>query len=258
MKKVVLIVVLVLICVFSITQALASPEDYKDKVLDDFAVNTINGKVFSLSQALKTHELVLINFWATWCGPCRMEFPYLETAWQQYSERVDVIALSVESEDTTDVLNSFAKENNLHFSIGRDEGHIFDRMDGTAIPTTLIVNKDRCVVAVEIGSQSSVKDFTDLFDSLLSKQPTQNSTANRCVLFFRDTNGNPIQGVSVGFCNGEYDPVESDINGRVTFDGNPNDYHVHLLSVPSGYSKTWEILHIEGEQYEITVTLYSE
>ena len=258
MKKVILIVVLVLFCAVGTTQALASPEDYQDKVLDDFSVNTIDGKVFSLSQALETHELVLINFWATWCGPCRMEFPYLETAWQQYSERVDVIALSVESEDTADVLKKFAKEYNLHFSIGRDEGQIFDRMAGTAIPTTLIVNKDRRVVAVEIGAKSSVKDFTDLFDSLLSKQSAQTNIDNRCVLYFRDVNGNPIQGVSVGFCNGEYMPVESDINGCVIFDGNPNDYHVHLLSVPNGYLKTWEVINIEGDRYEFTITLYFE
>ena len=150
-----------------VTGAGADPQDRMGKVLKDFSVKTISGETFTLSESLKTHDLVLINFWATWCGPCRMEFPCLETAWEKYKDRVDVVALSVEPNDSMEILTSFAADNGLHFQIGRDEDEMFLGMGGSLIPTTLVVNKDGRVVAVEIGSKTSEAEFTDMFDSLL-------------------------------------------------------------------------------------------
>lgn len=255
-KLVILSIILFLALILGIACAMADPEDLQGQFFSDFSADTINGTHFSLSESLQSHDLVLINFWATWCGPCRMEFPALEQAWEQYSGRVDVIALSIESADTFDVLRNFASENGLNFSIGRDETGLFNNMGGSAIPTTIIVDKSRHVVAVEIGSKTSVEEFTSLFDSLLSASSPQGTVNDRCVLCFHDVNGNPVPGVTVGFCNGEYNPVETDRNGRVTFNGSPKEYHVHLLSVPYGYKLPWEELYISGEEYDITVTLY--
>ncbi len=167
-KSMIILITLVLAMVLSLSSAQASPEEQKGQFFSDFSVDTINGTIFSLSESLKSHELVLINFWATWCGPCRMEFPYLETAWEQYADRVDVIALSVDKTETLEDLNDFADAFNLNFQIGRDVPGLFDGMEGIAIPTTLIVDQSRCVVAVEMGAKKSVEDFTSLFDSLLN------------------------------------------------------------------------------------------
>lgn len=256
-KRAFLCAILALALLLSAPCASAAPEDWKGKTLSNFTVDTIDGAEYTLAEALMTHELVLINLWATWCGPCRMEFPALESAWEKYGDRVHVIALSIEKSDTFDVLRSFAEENDLNFAIGRDESDLFGTLGGSAIPTTLIVNRDRQIVAVEIGAKTSEKEFTALFDSLLG-QSAEYHGADRCVLIFRDVNGKPIQGVAVGFCNGEYDEVKTDKNGRVTFGGEPSQYHVHLLSVPDGYAKPWEQLYIEGEEYELTVTLYPD
>ena len=253
-------IIMILALSVCITCALAEPEDMQGQILQDFSTETISGTTFTLSESLKTHDLVLINFWATWCGPCCYEFPFLETAWKQYSDRVDVIALSVEEADTFDTLRGFAQENGLSFSIGRDQNRMFDTMGGSAIPTTLIVDKNRSVLAVEIGSKSSAEEFTQLFDRLLSEVSSassgQTETSGHCVICFRDAGGNPISGVTVAFCNGEYTPVLTDADGRVTFDGNPKEYHVHLLEVPAGYEKPWGEMYIDGEEYDLTVTLY--
>ena len=260
-KLITLSLVLALLLTMVTVGAQADPEDMKGKIFPDFSVKTIDGRKFSLSDSLKTHDLVLINFWATWCGPCCMEFPFLEEAWEQYSDRVDVIALSIEPEDTVNVLKSFAAEYGLHFGIGRDKTGMFDNMGGNAIPTTLIVNRERRVLAVEIGSKTSAEEFTDLFDSLLGQKQAQaqpEQTAARCAICFCDPSGKPVPGVQVGFCNGQYDIVESDSSGRVTFDGDPNEYHVHLLQVPDGYTVPWSQLHVSGNEYDLTVTLYSD
>ena len=257
-RSIVILLAFALFAACSFPCALASPEDWQGKTLPDFSAKTVNGDTFTLSESLRTHDLVLINLWATWCGPCRMEFPYLETAWEQYGSRVDVIALSIEKSDTFDVLRSFANEYGLNFAIGRDEANIFGMMGGTAIPTTLIVDRDMRIVAVEIGSKSSANEFSALFDSLLSAYPEQTQSTERCILYFRDSDGNPVRGVTVAFCNGEYEPVETDGSGRVSFDGDPDEYHVHLLGVPDGYKLPWEQMYIYGDCFELTVTLHTD
>ncbi len=250
------VVIVALALILTTTCAQASPEDLYGQILPDFSVKTINDVTFTLSESLKTHDLVLINFWASWCGPCCMEFPSLETAWEQFGECVDVVALSVEDSDTMDLLKGFASDYGLRFSIGRDEGKMFDQINGMAIPTTLIVDQNRRVVAVETGAKNAPEEFISLFDSLLSAWPAQNHAGARCVLCFQDVYGNPVPGVTVAFCNGEYTPVETDSNGRVTFDGDPKNYHVHLIAVPDGFKMPWEELHIAGDEYDLTITLY--
>ena len=84
----------------------------------------------------------------------------------------------------------------------------------------------------------------------------QTETGGNCAICFRNAGGDPVPGVKVAFCNGEYTPVMTDNNGRVTFEGNPKEYHVHLLEVPGGYAKPWEELYIDGDEYDLTVTLY--
>ena len=174
MKKLTtLALVLMLVFTLAVSGAQADPEAMYGLPFPDLSIQTIDGGTFTLSESLKTHDLVLINFWATWCPPCRMEFPFLQEAWEKYADRVDVIAMSIEKTDTLKVLKNFAKENGLTFNIGRDENNLLDKMRGDAIPTTLIVDRDGKVVYVEVGAMTSVKDFTDLFDSLLNEVPVE-------------------------------------------------------------------------------------
>ena len=174
MKKLtILALVLMLVFTLAVSGAQADPEAMYGLPFPDLSIQTIDGGTFTLSESLKTHDLVLINFWATWCPPCRMEFPFLQEAWEKYADRVDVIAMSIEKTDTLKVLKNFAKENGLTFNIGRDENNLLDKMRGDAIPTTLIVDRDGKVVYVEVGAMTSVKDFTDLFDSLLNEVPVE-------------------------------------------------------------------------------------
>ncbi len=175
------VIALILALALSLTPSLAWTgdfgADYMGSPLADFTVKTIDGGTFTLSEALKEKELVFINLWATWCGPCRMEFPYLEEAWKQYQDRVAVIALSVEAGDTAPKLTEFARTNGLTFPIGSDIGVGLDGyFEVTAIPTSVIVDRFGNVVWRESGAQTSTDGFTALFDWFLRETYTETRT----------------------------------------------------------------------------------
>ena len=170
MKRFVSLLMVMMLGLSMVCAAHADPKDYVGQQMRNFLVNTTDGAKFSLSEALETYDLVVVNFWATWCPPCRAEFPYLEKAWEQYKDRVAVIAMTVEKNDVMSSIRSFAKEYGLEFAVARDEGKLFDRMGGRYIPTTFIVGADRKILAVEVGGKSSVKDFTNWFDKYLPKK----------------------------------------------------------------------------------------
>ena len=112
MKRILSLLVL-MFCLFCLSSEAETRE------MQDFTVQTLDGS-FHLSEVLQEKKMVLINFFASWCGPCKMEFPYMEEAYKQYADSVAVLALSVEPNDTTDVLRSYAEENGLSFSVGSD------------------------------------------------------------------------------------------------------------------------------------------
>ncbi len=164
MKKTVVALIAVLL-VFPLCSAAA--EGFVGQTLPDFTVETLDGGSYTLSEALEQRELVLVNLFATWCPPCRMEFPFLETAWQQYRDRVDVIALSLEPSDTLQVLAGFAQELDLSFPMGRDTGDLGTFLQVMYIPVTVIVDKDRQILSCEVGAQTSAEAFCGWFDELL-------------------------------------------------------------------------------------------
>ena len=132
--------------------------------MPDFTVQTLDGS-FTLSEALEDHKAVLINFFATWCGPCKMEFPFMQEAYEAYADDVVVIALSIEPTDTSSVLASYAEELGLTFYVGSDtETDLYSLFGSGSIPVTLVVDRFGNVSLTSVGARTSAQDFLNLFD----------------------------------------------------------------------------------------------
>lgn len=224
----------------------------------DFTVETIDGGTFTLSQALQDHELVLVNLWATWCGPCAYEFPFLQTAWEQNQDKVAVIALSVEPDDTLDVIRAYAEQRGLRFPMGRAEGT--DLMEtfspGGMIPTSILVDRSGAVTAVEIGAKGSVEEFEALFADYLGDDY---QTPSECTytLICMDMDGEPVPGCAFSFCNDELCvPVQTDDDGTALFIGAPTDYHLQVVSLPEGWTVLKHYSQMEAGPYSSTLIVY--
>lgn len=143
-----------------------------DKI-DDFTVTTYDGKSVTLSEVLKEKEAVLINIWATWCGPCRNEFPFMEEAYKQYSDKVEIIALSSEETDTDAVLAAFVAELGMTFNVARDTVGMADKLAVTAIPTSIVVDRFGTICFWEVGSVPDMASFIRLFDAFVGDDYTE-------------------------------------------------------------------------------------
>lgn len=84
-------------------------------------------------------KVVIVDFWATWCGPCKQSFPKLEELSKRVGDKVEVVGISVDDEEKG--VAEFAKENGVTFAIGWDEGHVIaSRWKVGTMPTTFIVD----------------------------------------------------------------------------------------------------------------------
>lgn len=126
----------------------------------DFALNDVKGNSVQLSDY--AGQPVIINFWATWCGPCQVEMPELEAAYQDYQEEGLVILALDQKESAEDVANFF-EELGLNFTAVLDQEGTVSQLYGVAnvLPTTFFINGNGEVTAIHRGPmvQSQIDDY---------------------------------------------------------------------------------------------------
>ena len=140
----------------------------------EFTATDTEGKTFTLSEALKDHEAVLVNLWATWCGPCLMEFPFLSEVYQKYSDRVAFIALSVEPKNTMEDIAEYRRENNVALPMGRDEGEeLYQYIRTNGIPDTVVIDRFGNAVFFHDSAFRSAVDVERVLDTFLGDSYTK-------------------------------------------------------------------------------------
>lgn len=129
----------------------------------DFTLQGEDGKTYRLKDY--RGKVVVINFWATWCPPCRYEMPSLERAWTQLKDK-DVVVLAVDVGETTDVIFEFTGTYPMTFPIPMDlDGSVLKQYPVTGLPTTYIVNPEGIVTHRAVGSREW--DDPQLMNALL-------------------------------------------------------------------------------------------
>lgn len=126
------------------------------KPAPDLSVQTVNGKGQVTLDSLQG-KVAIVDFWATWCGPCKQSFPKLEELAKQNTGKVQVIGISVD--DKSDGVADFAKSNGATFPIGWDDGHtIATRWKVDSMPTTYILDSSGKVRFVHAGYHDGEAD----------------------------------------------------------------------------------------------------
>ncbi|MEW5975166.1 MAG: TlpA disulfide reductase family protein [Acidobacteriota bacterium] len=115
-----------------------------------FTLNNLDGKSVSMKDF--GNKVVLIDFWATWCGPCREEIPDLNNLYSEYkSKGFEVIGISMDTEGT-DVVKDFVREFRVDYSIVMGDETVAQEFGGIlGLPTKFIVDRNGKIVKRLIG-----------------------------------------------------------------------------------------------------------
>lgn len=115
----------------------------------DFALRSTSGKNVRLSEY--RGQVVMINFWATWCGPCRQELPLLNQIYGRY-RNAGFVVLAVNVEEDANAAVKMAHRLNLGFPVLLDGDKRVSRLyDPTAMPVTVLVDRNGRVRHVHLG-----------------------------------------------------------------------------------------------------------
>ena len=138
----------------------------------DFTLDALDGSRVSLSSF--KGKVVLLSFWATWCGPCRQEMPEMQTLYQKLKGRgFEVVAVDMMEDKAT--VSQFVKKSGYTFPVLLDTTGTVggaSLYDARAIPTNYVIDKTGHIVGRKIGIDGPAwtsPERSTLFDSLLSE-----------------------------------------------------------------------------------------
>ena len=115
----------------------------------DFTLTSFDGRTITLSKL--RGQVVVINFWASWCPPCREEAPYLEQTWQKYQNK-GVVFIGVDYADTDKAALAYLKEFDITYFNGSDLGtRISQAYNMKGVPETYYVDKKGQLRGVKVG-----------------------------------------------------------------------------------------------------------
>jgi thiol-disulfide isomerase/thioredoxin len=128
----------------------AEPSALEGKPAPDFSLKTLDGKNVTLSEM--KGKVVVVDFWATWCPPCRKSLPHLQklSADKEMADK-GLVVWAVDAREKSDVVQKFLTENKYTFTVPMDTGKAMTQYNVSGIPTTIIVGRDGKVRKTFVG-----------------------------------------------------------------------------------------------------------
>ena len=147
------------------TQPATNAAPYAGSVAPDFTLNSLQNNEISLSQY--RGKKVILNFWASWCNPCKMELPDLQAMWSKYRNSSDVMVLTVAgSQSDIDAIKDFMAQNNFDFIVCLDDNDgVFNTYGITSIPRTYFLDKNGVIRKIQQGMFTSPGEVEFMLDS---------------------------------------------------------------------------------------------
>ena len=222
----------------------------------DFALPLTDGSEAKLSELLKDKEVVVLNIFASWCGPCEKEFPDMEKTYQKYKDKMEIVAVSGDLVlDEMEDMVKYKEEHNLSFLIGMKNESI-DSLKVGGFPTTYIIDRNGRIVFSQSSAFLHEGDFEKVVTSLMGDDYEGKQVA---LYNFYVTNKDKDRapGIEIRLYNDTIDETittgEDGIASYFTQDA--QDLKIEILNLPDGYTSNADsiTLGIESGTKMITI-----
>ena len=132
-------------------------------VSSNLKLTKLNGRTVTLSEYLKKGP-VLINFWATWCSPCKKEMVYLDKFERKYKdEGLSILSISVDSQKSLSHVRSYIRANDYIYDVFLDPNRqVFKKLNGNLMPTNVLLDTDGKVLWRHYGYIPGDEENMDL------------------------------------------------------------------------------------------------
>jgi peroxiredoxin len=166
MKKM-LTAILVMLIVLSFAAAACQTEGTEIGMrAPDFELNTLDGQTVSLSELRGTP--VLVNFWATWCGPCTYEMPFLQQVYDEWQQG-ELVMLAVNIGENANAVTSFMESYSLSLTVLLDATmEVALSYNIQYIPTTFFIDEKGTIQDIKVGAFSSVEEIESILSQLIA------------------------------------------------------------------------------------------
>jgi peroxiredoxin len=137
----------------------------------DFTLPDLHGNSIRLSNF--RGQVVLVNFWATWCSPCRTEMPSMEALYQSYQHKGFTILAIASDLQGSESVAPFVREYTLTFPVLLDPGNVVGtHLQVRGIPTSYLLDKQGHITGMELGAKNwHSPTIRQLIESLLAESP---------------------------------------------------------------------------------------
>ena len=123
----------------------------------DFTLQDLEGKPISLSDY--KGKVVFIDFWATWCPPCRLSIPYVEKLYEQYKDNEDFVVLGINLEESKEDITKFMKKQKMNYPVLLSDKKVISNYKIASIPRFFLIDRNGEIYNKYVGFAPGVEEL---------------------------------------------------------------------------------------------------
>ena len=211
----------------------------------DFALPLTDGSEAKLSELLKDNEVVVLNIFASWCGPCKKEFPYMESVYEKYKDKMEIVAVSGDLVlDEMEDMIKYKEEHGLTFQVGMKNESI-DSLTVGGFPTTYIIDRNGNIAYARTGAFPDEEEFEKVVTSLMGDDYSGKQIASY-TFYVVDKDKQLVPGMQIHLSSDTVDEtLTTNESGSVSYyTENAQDLKVEILNLPEGYTSNADEIRV--------------